>query len=187
MIEDMGKGKDVKPVDDIMTMDNYKEKRAEMDAMMDGMVVQHKGKMDEMEKLMDRKEIEVDNDGYKIKVYISRPKNLANHKNLPAYIYAHGGGAIAGNAPQNEGLMWLTAINLQCIIFNVEYRLGPEVKAPGGQLDFAAVIRHVYNNADTYDVNKDQIVAAGISGGGWICFGACNQLTKSNEAHMVKA
>jgi len=49
------------------------------------------------------------------------------------------------------------------------------------------VIEHVYNNATAYGVNQNQICASGQSGGGWICFGGCNLLTKMGKAHMVKA
>lgn len=51
--------------------------------------------------------------------------------------------------------MIYTALNLKCIVFNVEYRLGPESKAPKGQCDFAAAVRHVSKNASKYGVDKN--------------------------------
>jgi len=64
------------------------------------------------------------------------------------------------------------------VVFNVDYRKGPEAKCPKGQQDFAKVIEHVYNNANSFGVNNKQMMASGCSGGGWICFGACHLLTK---------
>jgi len=48
-------------------------------------------------------------------------------------------------------------------------------------------VEHVYENAGTFGVNKEQICASGVSGGGWIVLGACNLLAKADKAHMVKA
>lgn len=121
-----------------------------------------------------------------IKIYMIRPKSLPEENNA-AYIYAHGGGAIMLEAKSENPGMVVTALNLQCIVFNVDYRLGPEAKAPKGQCDFAAAVRHISQNATKYGVDKNQMCMAGISGGGWICFGAGNQLAKTGEAHLVKA
>lgn len=72
-------------------------------------------------------------------------------------------------------------------MFNVDYRLGPEAKGPKGQMDFVMAIRHVSKNATKYGVDKTKMCTAGISGGGWICFGAGNQLAKCGESHLIKA
>ena len=51
-------------------------------------------------------------------------------------------------------LMCAQALNLNCVVFNVDYRLGPENKCPKGQEDFAKVIEHIYNNAESFGVNN---------------------------------
>ena len=60
----------------------------------------------------------------------------------------------------------------KCCVFNVEYRLAPEAKAPGGARDFMHTFLHVYNNAGKFNIDKTKIVIAGDSGGGYICLGA---------------
>ncbi len=72
------------------------------------------------------------------------------------------------------------------VLVSVNYRKGPEVKCPGGQQDFATAVEHVYNNADSFGVDKNMICTSGVSGGGWICLGASHLLTKANKQHMVK-
>lgn len=73
------------------------------------------------------------NDGHMNKVYKIMPKTLAKDVKHPAYLYAHGGGAFAGSPEMTNGNQAHSALNLNCIVFNCKYRLGPEVKAPRGQ------------------------------------------------------
>lgn len=40
-------------------------------------------------------------------------------------------------------------------IFNVEYRLAPESKAPGGICDAYAAVKYIINNAQGLGINKD--------------------------------
>lgn len=42
----------------------------------------------------------------------------------------------------------------KCIVFNVDYRLAPEAKAPAGSRDFMHAFLHVYENSDKYKVDK---------------------------------
>jgi len=121
-----------------------------------------------------------------IKVFVIRPIDLPKNKNT-CEIHAHGGGACLLNAEMFNGLMAEHAVMKKCIIFNVDYRKGPETKCPGGQEDFAKAIEYVYNNDENFGIDKTKICASGVSGGGWICLGACILLAKANKVHMVKA
>jgi len=105
--------------------------------------------------LCDLTDFEIETEpGVMMKIYMIRPKSLPKENNA-AYIYAHGGGACLFNAAMDNNGMMYTALNLQCVVFNVEYRLGPEAKAPKGQCDFAAAVRHVSKNASKYGVDKN--------------------------------
>lgn len=105
-------------------------------------------------------------------------------KDKEAYVYAHMGGGILSSAQQTNNLVCKAVLNLNCVGFNVEYRLAPEHKSPVGQQDFAAVIRFISANADSFGINPNKIC---IAGDGWICLGASNILVNSNEAHLVQA
>ena len=70
-------------------------------------------------------------DGAKIEIIIYRPKTMTSESSA-AYVYAHNGGGFACNARLSNGLMAVTTINLNCVVFSVDYRKGPEVKCPTG-------------------------------------------------------
>ena len=125
-------------------------------------------------------------DGAEIEIIIQKPKSLSSTC-APAYIYAHGGGAIAFSARMENSGMSVTTVNLNCVTISVDYRLGPEYKCPRGQQDFVDVVCHVVANPTKYGIDTKRICLAGCSGGGWIAVGAMNLLIKANKAHLVKA
>ena len=53
------------------------------------------------------------------------------------------------------------ALNLDCIVFNVDYRLAPEVKCPVGQEDFVDALLHVRENADSFGVDANKLCISG--------------------------
>lgn len=180
--------KDVPPEALLMTEENIMEKRAEMAGIVEYMCDKYKDMFALNESMIDQSDFMLDvGGGEELKMYVHRPKHLSKMVKQPCYIYAHGGGAVTGNAEENIHGCNLMALNLDCVVINCNYRKGPEVKAPGGQVDFANTVRHVYNNADSFGIDKERICMAGISGGGWICFGAATILAKAGDAHMVKA
>lgn len=65
-----------------------------------------------------------------IECFVHTPKALASKTDSPAYIYAHGGGGVVGNAEAHIDVMCLVAVNLNCVVFCPEYRKGPETKCP---------------------------------------------------------
>lgn len=75
-------------------------------------------------------------DGHIFDVIITRPHSLKNESAAPGYIWAHGGGAIMFDAEYTNVLCLVTAIHLNCVVFSVDFRNGPEFKAPKGQQDF---------------------------------------------------
>ena len=80
-----------------------------------------------------------------------------------------------------------TAVNLNCVVFNIDYRLGPEVKAPTGQQDFVDAVNHVLASPANYGINPAKTCISGCSGGGWIIVGAANLLAKANDLGKIKA
>ena len=70
------------------------------------------------------------------------------------------------------------AANCGVVVFNVDYRLAPRVRAPSNILDFVAVVKHVASHAAELGVDPARIAIAGESGGGYICAGAAVELAR---------
>ena len=89
-----------------------------------------------------------------MKIFVIKPLDLPKTPQA-AYVYAHGGGAVFLSAEDNNNLCAEIALNLKCIVFNVDFRNAPEAKAPKGSNDFALAILHVHSNAEKFGVHKD--------------------------------
>lgn len=86
-----------------------------------------------------------------------------------------------------EGDIAGSSLNLNCVVFNIDYRLAPEHKCPGGQEDFVDCVNYVLANAGKFGINPNKAAMAGCSGGGWIAVGAANLLAKANDLGKIKA
>lgn len=92
--------------------------------------------------------------GVTIKVFVIKPKGIAATDNA-GYIYGHGGGGVMMTAETENPIQCHVALTLNCVLFNVDYRLGPEVKCPTGQEDFVKAIEHIHENAASFGVDAN--------------------------------
>ena len=123
---------------------------------------------------------------FKVPVFVYTPKSLVGGTKNAAYIYAHGGGVIAGTASESKPSLAFTAVNCGVVVFNVDYRIAPETKSPNNIKDFYEVIKYVSNNAERLGIDPEKICIAGDSGGGYVCLGAEVLLAQHGEGHLVK-
>jgi len=121
-----------------------------------------------------------------MKVDVIKPKSLKNKKGLPMMCYNHGGGAVMFSKNEMTKALAGYALAFGMIIFNVDYRLAPETKCPGGQMDAAAAVEYMYTNAEQFAGDKTSITLSGDSGGSWIAMGAAILLGRANKQHMVR-
>ena len=172
--------------------ESNKEYLTMMRGMMDGMIKQMLNspilKNAVEETIEEEIKVPTNHDGmFDVPVFKYTPKKLqGDGKKHVAYIYAHGGGAIAIKASTYKPLLSYYAVECGVVIFNVDYRLAPETKCPNNVKDFYEVVKYVRQNSEELGIDASRIVIGGESGGGYICLGTMVLLAQHNEGNMVR-
>ena len=180
------------PLEDYLyTEENIGVWRSKMDAAQAGMKLMYQPAIAACGEKCDEETVHVTvpaaHGGHAIEVIITRPQSLKDEPKAPAYVYAHGGGAVVFDARSWQGAVHLLALMNKCVVFNVDFRNGPEARAPGGQQDMADVTRYLFENGSKHGIDPNRMVMGGASGGAWITLGAANLLAKSGELSPIKA
>lgn len=81
-------------------------------------------------------------------------------------IFFHGGGWVVGNIDSYSGVCLNMARQTGHIVISVDYRLAPEHRYPAAVDDCYAVTREIFQNADLFHVEKEDITLIGDSAGG---------------------
>ncbi|AQU88688.1 arylesterase [Komagataeibacter nataicola] len=107
-----------------------------------------------------------------VRVIMFRPSEVKGA--MPAILYVHGGGMIAGTPDMQAGMLERLASQTGALIVSVDYRLAPETPFPGGLEDVHAALVWLHDCAGALGVDPDRIMVMGDSGGG--CLAAATAL-----------
>ena len=102
---------------------------------------------------------------HKLDVYY--PENTK--ENLPVIIDIHGGGWMYGDKELNK-IYCLTLAKKGYVVFNMSYRLYPEVNVRDQLWDISNALKWIKDNLDSYPCQKDNIFLTGDSAGGMLTF-----------------
>jgi acetyl esterase len=89
-----------------------------------------------------------------------------NNTNLPLLVYYHGGGWVLGNVDSHDGICRALAMQSECAVLSVEYRLAPEFPFPIPLTDSVTATRWAYDNAASIGCDASRIAVGGDSAGG---------------------
>jgi acetyl esterase len=92
---------------------------------------------------------------------------------LPALIYFHGGGFVAGGLESHDGLCRLFAAEGGFRVIAVDYRLAPEHIYPAALDDAWAATQWIEQNATAFGVDAGRIAVGGDSAGGMLAAIVC--------------
>lgn len=103
-------------------------------------------------------------DGDRLRIRIYRPTGGDAVK--PGYLQIHGGGYVLGSVEVSDLRNRTLALETDCVVAAVDYRLAPETRHPGPVEDCYAGLRWLHAEADKLGVDRARIAIGGESAGG---------------------
>ncbi len=100
--------------------------------------------------------------GQQFSVRIYRPNDSAD---LPAVVYVHGGGWVAGSPDSSDSLCRHLSSRLGAVVVSVDYRRPPEHPFPVPLDDVVSAITWVHSSATSLKIDRDRVAIAGDSAG----------------------
>ena len=84
----------------------------------------------------------------------------------PCFLHFHGGGWFAGKPRGRDNVLKYIADHADAVVFDLDYSLSPEHKFPHAPNEAYAALRHIYQHADQYGIDRKRIAVGGGSAGG---------------------
>ncbi len=128
---------------------------------------------------------EHDFEGVHVNLWVYYPRKPEGKTGRPCVLFFHGGGWVGGSTFTVENPCKLLVELADCVVINVDYPLAPEAPYPAGLNGCYAAVRHVYENADAYGIDKEKIAVAGDSAGGNYA-AVCALRDRDDGAHRIK-
>ncbi|GAA1761156.1 alpha/beta hydrolase [Streptomonospora arabica] len=98
----------------------------------------------------------------------ARAYRPTDEQNLPATLYLHGGGFVAGGLETHDNAVRLLAEQARTVVVAVDYRLAPEHTYPAAVEDAYAAYLWVLAEAASLGAAPDRVAVAGDSAGGFL-------------------
>jgi triacylglycerol lipase len=117
-----------------------------------------------------------------VDVICYRPKSATG--SLPCILHVHGGGYVLGDAQSMAAFHKPLALELDCAIVSVDYRLAPETRFPGAVEDAYAGLGWLVASAGEIGVDVARIGVMGESAGGGLA-AALALLARDRKEHAL--
>ncbi|EXJ85986.1 hypothetical protein A1O1_06355 [Capronia coronata CBS 617.96] len=109
----------------------------------------------------------VDGGEITVRVYEREGSSSASAPRKPVYINYHGGGWVFGGLPTDHDFCKRIVRALDCVVFDVDYRLAPEYKYPIPVEDCVAAFHWIRDQkVDEFNLDLSRIAIGGCSAGG---------------------
>jgi acetyl esterase len=119
----------------------------------------------------------IDAAGRRIYCRVHRP---VTDRVLPTMVYFHGGGWVWANVDTHDRMTREYAAAGQVAVVSVDYALSPEAKFPQALLECAAVVRHVAEHGQHWNLDASRIFLGGDSAGGNLALATALLLRDTN-------
>jgi acetyl esterase len=101
---------------------------------------------------------------------------------VPALVYYHGGGFVAGDLESHDRLLRALANRGRCIVVSAAYRLAPENPYPAGHDDAWAALMWVAAHASDIGADPQRLAVGGDSSGGLLAAWVAQKAAKDGPA-----
>ena len=129
-----------------------------------------------------RKEIFVDTESGKVRTLWY---GFENPETAPVFFDLHGGGFILGSADMDEAINLEFNRQVGCKIISIDYAKAPEFPYPVAVEQVYAVVKHVFENAETYAIDGRRMAIGGHSAGGNLSTVTCMKAKKEGAFQFV--
>ena len=110
-------------------------------------------------------------DGAEIPVFVIDPYGLEEIS--PCLVYYHGGGFFFEGAGYHYKLAKRYALECECRVIFVQYRLAPKNPHPTPSEDCYAALRWTFENVEPLKIDREKIAVGGDSAGGALAAAVC--------------
>lgn len=104
---------------------------------------------------------------------------------LPALIFFHGGGLVAGSLDTHDGLCRSLANASGCRVIALDYRLAPEHRFPAPLADCHAATLWIAEHASELGIDPKQIIVGGDSAGATLAAVVCQMIAQRKELALA--
>jgi acetyl esterase/lipase len=101
-----------------------------------------------------------------IPIRVYWPREAKSGELFPVLLWLHGGGFVIGNLDTHDSVCRMLAVQGDCMVVSVDYRLAPEFKFPAAVDDSHAVLRWLALHGSEIGVDAKRIAVGGDSAGG---------------------
>ncbi len=124
----------------------------------------------------------IEQNGYKVKIHITKPVGVAN--NAPVFIFIHGGGWVLGDYPTHRRLVRDLVVESGAVAVFPDYTPSPEAKYPVAINEIYAAAQWVAEHGSEIGVNGKNLAVAGNSVGGNMAAVTALMAKEKNGPHI---
>ncbi len=104
---------------------------------------------------------------------------------LPALLYLHGGGLVAGSLESHDGIARSLANATGCRVISLDYRLAPEHPFPAALEDGYAGACWIGAHADALEIDPDRFGLCGDSAGATLAAAVCQRAASRRDVRIA--
>jgi acetyl esterase len=101
-----------------------------------------------------------------IPIRIYWPREAKHGESFPVLLWLHGGGFVIGNLDTHDSVCRMLAVQADCMVVAVDYRLAPECKFPAAVDDCHAALKWLALRGTEIGADPRRIAVGGDSAGG---------------------